>query len=80
RFFTATTLMQELQRAKADYTLAKALNKLDRYALLVVDDNRFAEAKVRADLAEQATRRVTALEARLAARARRLAARPIGSR
>jgi len=56
RFFTATTLMQELQRAKADYTLAKALNKLDRYALLVVDDNRFAEAKgyscVRKDEAE----------------------------
>jgi len=38
RFFTATTLVQELQRAKADYALAKALNKLDRYALLVIDD------------------------------------------
>ncbi len=30
--------MQELQRAKADYALAKALSKLDRYALLVIDD------------------------------------------
>ena len=38
RFFTATTLVQELQRAKADYALAKALNKFDRYALLVIDD------------------------------------------
>ena len=38
RFFSGTTLVQELQRAKADYALAKALNKLDRYALLVIDD------------------------------------------
>jgi DNA replication protein DnaC len=56
RFFSATTLVQELQRAKADYALAKALNRLDRYALLVIDDNRFAEAKgygyVRKDEAE----------------------------
>ena len=28
--------MQEPQRAKADYALAKALNKFDRYALLVM--------------------------------------------
>ena len=34
-----------MQRAKADYALAKALNRLDRFALLVIDDNRFAEAK-----------------------------------
>jgi DNA replication protein DnaC len=27
-----------VQRAKADYALAKALNRLDRYALLVLDD------------------------------------------
>jgi DNA replication protein DnaC len=27
RFFSATTLVQELQRAKADYALAKALNR-----------------------------------------------------
>jgi DNA replication protein DnaC len=38
RFFTATTLVQELQRAKSIYALAKVLNKLDRYALLVIDD------------------------------------------
>jgi DNA replication protein DnaC len=38
RFFSATTLVQELQRAKAEFALAKALNKLDRYALLVIDD------------------------------------------
>ena len=38
RFFSGTALVQELQRAKADYALAKALNRLDRYALLVIDD------------------------------------------
>ena len=38
RFFSGTTLVQELQRAKADDALAKALTKLDRYALLVIDD------------------------------------------
>lgn len=38
RFFTGTALVQHLQQAKADYALAKALNKLDRYALLVIDD------------------------------------------
>lgn len=38
RFFTGTALVQQLQQAKADYALAKALNKLDRYALLVIDD------------------------------------------
>ena len=38
RFYSATTLVQELQRAKADYALAKALNRLDRYALVVIDD------------------------------------------
>jgi len=27
-----------LQRAKADYALAKGLNKLDPFALLVIDD------------------------------------------
>ena len=56
RFFSGTPLVQELQGAKADYALAKALTKLDRYALLVIDDNRFAEAKgycyVRKDEAE----------------------------
>ena len=38
RFYSATTLVQELQRAKADYALAKALSRLNRYALLVIDD------------------------------------------
>jgi DNA replication protein DnaC len=38
RFFSGTTLVQHLQQAKADYALAKALTKLDRYALLVIDD------------------------------------------
>jgi len=38
RFFSGTTLVQQLQRAKADYSLAKALTKLDRYAPLVIDD------------------------------------------
>ncbi len=38
RFYSATTLVQELQRANADYALAKALNHLDRFALLVIDD------------------------------------------
>ena len=56
RFYSATALVQELQRAKADYALAKALTRLDRFALLVIDDNRFAEAKgygyVRKDEAE----------------------------
>ena len=37
-----------MQRAKADYALAKALNKLDRYALLVID----AIGYVRKDEAE----------------------------
>jgi hypothetical protein len=37
--------VQELQRAKADYALAKALTRLDRFALLVIDDNRFEEAR-----------------------------------
>jgi DNA replication protein DnaC len=30
--------VQHLQQAKADYALAKALTKLDHYALLVIDD------------------------------------------
>ena len=38
RFFCATTLVQQLQQAKADYALAKSLSRLDRFALLVVDD------------------------------------------
>jgi DNA replication protein DnaC len=30
--------VQELQRAKVDYALAKVLNKLDHYTLLLIDD------------------------------------------
>ncbi|WP_411875366.1 IS21-like element helper ATPase IstB [Vulcanococcus limneticus] len=38
RFFPATTLVQLLQKAKAAYDLPAMLQKLDRYALLVIDD------------------------------------------
>jgi hypothetical protein len=37
--------VQEFLRAKADYTLTKVQSRLVRYALLVTDDNRSAEAK-----------------------------------
>lgn len=48
-------MVQELQRAKADYALAKALNRLDRFALLVIDDSGYvrkgeAETSVRVEL------------------------------
>jgi DNA replication protein DnaC len=33
-----TSTFRELQRAQADYVLAKALTRLDRFALLVIDD------------------------------------------
>ena len=45
RFYPATALVQELQKARADYNLPQALERLDRYPLLLIDDNRFAEAK-----------------------------------
>ena len=38
RFFPATALVQLLQKAKAGYELPALLQKLDRYALLVIDD------------------------------------------
>lgn len=38
RFFPATALVQLLQKAKAAYDLPAMLQKLDRYALLVIDD------------------------------------------
>lgn len=38
RFFCATALVQQLQQAKADYCLAKSLGRLDRFALVVIDD------------------------------------------
>ena len=36
RFFSSKSLVQELQRVKADYALAKELSWLPRYALLVI--------------------------------------------
>jgi DNA replication protein DnaC len=45
RFYPATALVQELQKARADYNLPQALERLDRYPLLLIDDHRFAEAK-----------------------------------
>lgn len=38
RYFTATCLVQLLQKAKVELALEKQLLKLDRYSLLVVDD------------------------------------------
>lgn len=38
RFFSATTLVQQLQRAKLDLLLPQALSKLDRFDLLILDD------------------------------------------
>jgi len=38
RFFPATTLVQLLQKAKTSYELPAMLQRLDRYALLVIDD------------------------------------------
>jgi len=45
RFYPATSLVQELQKARADYSLPQALERLDRYPLLLIDDNCFAEAR-----------------------------------
>jgi len=38
RFYPATTLVQELQKARAEYNLPGALERLDRYPLLLIDD------------------------------------------
>lgn len=38
RYVAATDLVQQLQRARAQHTLDELLGKLDRYALLVIDD------------------------------------------
>lgn len=38
KFMSATLLVQLLQKAKAELRLSDALNKLDRYAVLIVDD------------------------------------------
>jgi DNA replication protein DnaC len=38
RFYPATALVQELQKARAEYGLPAALERLDRYPLLLIDD------------------------------------------
>ncbi|MBC2771207.1 IS21-like element helper ATPase IstB [Pusillimonas minor] len=38
KFISATSLVQELQLAKQRYSLADALGKLDKYAVLILDD------------------------------------------
>ena len=38
RFFPATALVQLLQKTKASYELPALIQKLDCYALLVIDD------------------------------------------
>lgn len=38
RFYPATALVQELQKAREAYELPAALQKLDRYPLLLIDD------------------------------------------
>jgi DNA replication protein DnaC len=38
RFYAATALVQELQKARREYGLAAALERLDRYPLLLIDD------------------------------------------
>ena len=38
RFYQATALVQELQKARAEYNLPQALERLDRYPLLLIDD------------------------------------------
>jgi DNA replication protein DnaC len=41
RFFPANALVQLLQKAKASYELPALIQKLDRYALLVIDDTSY---------------------------------------
>ena len=38
RYVAATDLVQQLQRARSEHTLDEALNKLDRFELLLLDD------------------------------------------
>lgn len=38
KFMSATLLVQQLQQAKAELRLSDALHKLDRYAVLIIDD------------------------------------------
>lgn len=38
RFTSATHIVQQLQQAKGELTLAEALTRLDKYAVLIIDD------------------------------------------
>ena len=38
KFFTATALVQSLQKSRDELCLADALNRLDKYAVLILDD------------------------------------------
>jgi len=38
RYFTATELVQSLQRARQDFALPEALSKLDRFDIILIDD------------------------------------------
>ncbi len=38
RFFSATALVQQMQKAKASFELPALIQKLDRYTLLVIND------------------------------------------
>lgn len=38
RYFAATTIMQELQRARQDVQMDTLLNKLDKYPVIILDD------------------------------------------
>lgn len=38
KFTSATHIVQQLQQAKGELTLAEALTRLDKYALLIIDD------------------------------------------
>lgn len=38
KFTSATSIVQSLQQARAELTLAEALTRLDKYAVLIVDD------------------------------------------
>ena len=38
RYFSATTIMQELQRARRDMCMDNLLNKMDKYSVIILDD------------------------------------------
>jgi hypothetical protein len=47
RFYPATALVQELQKARADYSRPQALERLDHYPLLLIDDIGFLQGDER---------------------------------